>query len=171
VSNPGNPPSPVGLQRDTPAVAGVVSLGNGAFRIERTDGTQAVAFGVADAARTWVFLDGRTYVIESSPTRRATGAHDPSALTAPMPANVTQVHVAPGQQVHVGDVLITLEAMKMELPIRATTDGVVAAINCRVGELVQPGSPLVELSEARTEPEGEPRTEPEHEPSSENREA
>ena len=143
----------------------VTPIGNGAFRIERTDGTQAVAFGVADATRTWVFLDGRTYVIESSPARRAAGGDSPSALTAPMPANVTRVHVASGQQVHVGDVLITLEAMKMELPIRATVDGIVAAINCRVGEMVQPGSPLVELREA------EPQTEPEHEPSSENREA
>jgi oxaloacetate decarboxylase (Na+ extruding) subunit alpha len=123
----------------------VTRIGNGAFRVERADGTQAVAFGVADGARTWVFLDGQTYVIESSPTRRAAGGHDPSALTAPMPANVTQVHVVPGQQVHAGDVLITLEAMKMELPIRATTDGVVAAINCRVGEMVQPGGPLIEI--------------------------
>ena len=143
----------------------VTPIGNGAFRIERSDGTQAIAFGVAEAGRTWAFLDGRTYVIESSPTPRAAGGYDPSALTAPMPANVTQVHVAPGQRVQVGDVLITLEAMKMELPIRATTNGVVAAINCRVGEIVQPGSPLVELREAA------PRTEPEHEPSSENREA
>jgi biotin carboxyl carrier protein len=143
-------------------------MGNGVFRLERTDGTQATAFGVADAARTWVFLDGQTYVIESTPARRAAGGHDPSALTAPMPANVTQVHVIPGQQVHAGDVLITLEAMKMELPIRATSEGVVAAINCRVGEMVQPGSPLVEL-EPRTEPEPEP--EPEHEPRTENREA
>jgi biotin carboxyl carrier protein len=44
-----------------------------------------------------------------------------------------------------GDLLVTLEAMKMELPIRATTHGTVTTINCRVGDLVQPGIALLEL--------------------------
>jgi urea carboxylase len=44
-----------------------------------------------------------------------------------------------------GDTLIILEAMKMELPIRASSDGVVKAIHCKPGELVQPGVPLVDF--------------------------
>jgi biotin carboxyl carrier protein len=118
-----------------------------------------------------VWIEGQVAKLEPPARGRArvrSASHD---LASPMPATVIGVLVAPGAPVARGDTLVMLEAMKMELPIRATTDGVVAAINCRVGELVQPGSPLVELSEARTEPEGEPRTEPEHEPSSENREA
>jgi 3-methylcrotonyl-CoA carboxylase alpha subunit len=43
--------------------------------------------------------------------------------------------------------LLTLEAMKMELAIKAPYRGVVRSIACRVGELVQPGLPLVELAE------------------------
>jgi 3-methylcrotonyl-CoA carboxylase alpha subunit len=42
-------------------------------------------------------------------------------------------------------VLIVLEAMKMELPIRATSDGRVTAIHCREGDLVQPGVTLIEV--------------------------
>ena len=42
-------------------------------------------------------------------------------------------------------VLIMLEAMKMELPIKAPRDGRVMAIACRPGELVQPGVPLIEF--------------------------
>jgi len=38
-----------------------------------------------------------------------------------------------------------LEAMKMELPIRAPHDGTIAAVHCREGELVQPGTVLVEF--------------------------
>jgi 3-methylcrotonyl-CoA carboxylase alpha subunit len=38
-----------------------------------------------------------------------------------------------------------LEAMKMELPIKAPRDGIVKAIGCRVGELVQPETVLVDL--------------------------
>jgi biotin carboxyl carrier protein len=67
------------------------------------------------------------------------------ALAAPMPATVTMVNVAPGQDVSPGDVLIMLEAMKMELPIKAPRAGRVASVACRRGELVQSGVPLLEL--------------------------
>jgi acetyl/propionyl-CoA carboxylase alpha subunit len=68
------------------------------------------------------------------------------ALAAPMPGTVIEVVVEVGQQVRTGDVLLTLEAMKMELPIRAPRDGRVSAIRCAPGDLVQPGPPLVEIS-------------------------
>ena len=47
-----------------------------------------------------------------------------------------------GMAVEPGDVLMVLEAMKMELPITASRPGHVSAIHCRVGELVQPGVQL-----------------------------
>ena len=65
-----------------------------------------------------------------------------------MPATVLAVAVRPGQKVSAGDVLIRLEAMKMELPVRSPRDATVVAIKCREGELVQPGVPLLELDEA-----------------------
>jgi biotin carboxyl carrier protein len=123
----------------------ITSLGDGAFRLKRPDGTQSTAYAVADGARTWVFLNGATYLIEPSRRGRRTGTDDAAALSAPMPATVTQIHVVVGQPVTSGDLLITLEAMKMELPIRATTNAVVKRIDCQVGELVQPGAALIEL--------------------------
>jgi len=62
-----------------------------------------------------------------------------------MPATVIRIEVSPGMQVHRGDTLVILEAMKMELPIRAASDATVASVNCRPGDLVQPGMPLIEL--------------------------
>jgi biotin carboxyl carrier protein len=56
------------------------------------------------------------------------------------------VLVQPGARVAKGDVLVMLEAMKMELPVKAPRDGVVRAIRCQPGELVQPGVDLVELA-------------------------
>jgi 3-methylcrotonyl-CoA carboxylase alpha subunit len=66
-------------------------------------------------------------------------------LAAPMPARVASVLVQSGQRVRHGETLIMLEAMKMELPVRAPRDAVVKAILCRTGDLVQPGVQLLEL--------------------------
>jgi biotin carboxyl carrier protein len=62
-----------------------------------------------------------------------------------MPATVVKVLVEPGARVVKGDTLLVLEAMKMELPVRAPRDGVVKSVACRQGELVQPGVNLLEL--------------------------
>ncbi len=126
-------------------MAEVVSLGNGAYRV--TDGTrQRLAWAAGSAGARWVFLDGRVYVI-AQPSRAAKGrrTHDEGALASPMPATVVTINVEPGQRVSKGDVLVMLEAMKMELPIKAPRDGIVKAIACRPGELVQPAVPLLEL--------------------------
>ena len=111
-------------------------------------GDQHIAFAVVDRGRTWVFIAGRTYVIESRDRDGRGRPHrtdDHLALSAPMPATVLAVKVAPGQDVQTGDVLLMLEAMKMELPITAPRAGRVKSIGCREGELVQPGVPLLEL--------------------------
>jgi acetyl/propionyl-CoA carboxylase alpha subunit len=95
----------------------------------------------------WVFLDGEVFTFEIEQDvrrrRRSTGQHE--SLTAPMPATVRKVGVSAGDAVLRGDVLIVLEAMKMELPVRAHVDGVVTTVHCREGDLVQPGVRLIEL--------------------------
>ena len=67
-------------------------------------------------------------------------------LTAPMPATVIKVQVKPGDAVKKGDIVVVLEAMKMELPLRALGDGVVSAVRCKEGELVPADATLVEFS-------------------------
>lgn len=106
-----------------------------------------VATVARDGRRVWVHLDGRVFIVEpdESHARKGGAAADHDALSAPMPATVTRIDVAPGDAVKDGDVVALLEAMKMELPIRAPRDGVVARVNCKAGELVQPGEALVEL--------------------------
>ena len=126
----------------------VTPLGRGRFLVN-SEGRQRVAYGVSAAGSTWVFLDGEVAVIGPAVSQvRTTAADEQASLTAPMPATVVAVAVQPGQKVGAGDVLIRLEAMKMELPIRSPRDATVVAIKCREGELVQPGVPLLELSEA-----------------------
>jgi acetyl/propionyl-CoA carboxylase alpha subunit len=125
----------------------VVPLGNGRFRVG--GGASArIAYAVGTPHGTWVFLDGRVYVVASSGTAgaRIASRDDANALAAPMPATVVRIEVSVGQQVTRDSLLVMLEAMKMELPIRAPRDGRVTAIHCRAGEIVQPGVPLLELS-------------------------
>jgi biotin carboxyl carrier protein len=63
-----------------------------------------------------------------------------------MPATVVQVLTQAGSAVRAGDTLVVLEAMKMELAIRAPADAVVKAVHCREGDLVRPDTPLIELA-------------------------
>lgn len=100
-----------------------------------------------EGTRSWVHVAGHVFVIETAGASRPNGsaAADHDALSPPMPATVARIDVEPGDRVKNGDVVVLLEAMKMELPVRAPHDAVIARVNCRVGELVQPGTPLVDL--------------------------
>lgn len=67
-------------------------------------------------------------------------------VTSPMPGNILKINVAQGQHVNEGDVLIVLEAMKMENEISATKSGTVAQINVTNGAVVETGTPLVVIA-------------------------
>ncbi|MEG2748997.1 MAG: acetyl/propionyl/methylcrotonyl-CoA carboxylase subunit alpha [Acinetobacter sp.] len=66
-------------------------------------------------------------------------------LIAPMPGVITQVFVAANQQVKKDQLLMTLEAMKIEYPIRAPVDGVISSAYFQVGDQVKAGDELVEF--------------------------
>jgi biotin carboxyl carrier protein len=92
----------------------------------------------------WVFYDGDVFRLnEAGPRRGIAQSH--GSLTSPMPATVISVNVAPGDHVTAGQTLVVLEAMKMELPVRAPGDGRVAAVHCKPGELVQPDVSLIDF--------------------------
>ena len=67
-------------------------------------------------------------------------------VNAPMPGNILKINVAPGQKVEEGDVLIVLEAMKMENEIVATKSGTVAQVAVSKGAVVETGAPLVVIA-------------------------
>ena len=94
----------------------------------------------------WVFFNGEVFEIEVQPEgRRRRAAVGHGFLSAPMPATVVRVEVSPGTAVRRGDTLVILEAMKMELPIRASSDGIVKGVHCKPGDLVQPGIALIDM--------------------------
>lgn len=66
-----------------------------------------------------------------------------TTVTAPLPGNVLQVKVSVGQAVKAGDVLVIIEAMKMENEVAAPSDGVVKQIVANKGAVVATGDTLL----------------------------
>jgi 3-methylcrotonyl-CoA carboxylase alpha subunit len=135
----------------------ITEIASGELVLER-DGNRVRAFVAGDEHGTWVFIEGRTFRFEqvregSKDVREGSkrfakvrgGSRGLTDLSAPMPATVLRILTAPGKTVRRGETLILLEAMKMELPLRAPQDGTVTEVRCAEGELVQPGSILVEM--------------------------
>ena len=74
------------------------------------------------------------------------GAAGSVTVTAPMPGKILGVKASVGQAVKKGQVLLILEAMKMENEIVAPQDGTVATINVAAGDSVEPGATLATLN-------------------------
>jgi biotin carboxyl carrier protein len=130
-------------------VAAVERVADGVYRVEH-DGRTETVYVAGPADDRWVFWNGRVFRGDFRDTGQAPRAVHARAgskhsLAAPMPATVLKVHVHAGDAVKKGDIVVLLEAMKMELPIRAPGDAVVATVHCREGELVQADARLVDL--------------------------
>ena len=74
------------------------------------------------------------------------GAAGAVTVKAPMPGNILDVKVAAGASVKAGDVLVILEAMKMENEISAPQDGTIASVNVRKGDVVNSGDLLITMN-------------------------
>jgi acetyl-CoA/propionyl-CoA carboxylase biotin carboxyl carrier protein len=78
----------------------------------------------------------------------ASGASTGTAVTSPMQGTVVKVGVEEGQKVVVGELIFVLEAMKMEQPLSAHRDGVIANLSAILGETVSSGSTLCDIIDA-----------------------
>jgi biotin carboxyl carrier protein len=94
-------------------------------------------------AGVWVGYPGGAACV--APRLHGAQAHDDAGIRAPMTGKVVQVRVAAGDAVKANDLLVVLEAMKMEYRLTAPQDGRVAAVLCAAGELIDSGEILVRL--------------------------
>ncbi|GAA2152875.1 biotin carboxyl carrier protein /biotin carboxylase [Humibacillus xanthopallidus] len=89
---------------------------------------------------------------KKAPKRSGAGKSGAAAsgdsLTAPMQGTIVKIAVEEGATVASGDLVIVLEAMKMEQPITAHRDGVVTGLTAKVGETVSSGAVLAEIKDA-----------------------
>ena len=94
----------------------------------------------------WVSCEGRSWLLEEErPEAAAKGAPSADELRAPMTGRVVQVAALSGAAVREGDLLVTIEAMKMEFRLTAPEDGVVSEVRCEAGARVELGDLLVVL--------------------------
>jgi biotin carboxyl carrier protein len=117
-----------------------------AGHIVEVDGRRSRVVTARRGERVLVWCDGEVFEFSPARNERAAAAHE-GDLLAPMPGRIRKTLVSEGQSVRKGDVLLLLEAMKMEHSIRAPRDGSVRRLPHRDGELVEAGMPLVELGE------------------------
>ena len=82
----------------------------------------------------------------AAPKAAPAGAAGSVVVPAPMPGKILGVKAAVGQAVKKGDVVVVLEAMKMENEIVAPSDGTVASVNVSAGDSVEAGATLVTLN-------------------------
>jgi propionyl-CoA carboxylase alpha chain len=91
--------------------------------------------------------DGSSALIEVDRFPAGTDQVGEGSALAPMPGSVVRVAVEPGDTVEVGQVLVVLEAMKMEHPVKAATAGVVSQVHVAQGDQVESGRSLVVIEE------------------------
>ncbi len=112
-----------------------------------------------------ISVDGKVYAVSVAPSGELTNIQPaPSSasqhtdvlpqsasvegaetLNSPLSGNIFKVNVKPGQQVSQGDVVIIMEAMKMETEVRAAKDGTVTQLHVSEGDSVSTGEPLLSL--------------------------
>jgi biotin carboxyl carrier protein len=107
----------------------------------------------AGSREVWVSCRGRTYVLERAHRTSAGPAAETSTdeIRAPMTGRVVRVDAHPGARVAEGDLLLTIEAMKMEFRLTAPEDGQVDEVHCADGDQVELGQVLVRLTPASAE--------------------
>lgn len=82
----------------------------------------------------------------TQPTGAPSAASKASAVTAPLPGSIVKILVVPNQSVKRGDVVLTMESMKMENNIVADGDGTVKSVLVSVGQTVMQGDTLIEFA-------------------------
>ena len=118
------------------------------------DGGQLCVHWARQGRRIWLHINGRTFELEKTVGSTAgTGAlHSAeSILRAPMPGNLRELLVAEGDQVEQGQLLMLLEAMKMEIRIQAPYAAMVTRVALQPGASVEKDQILVELDNAENQ--------------------
>jgi len=131
--------------------ARIIRSGDGRIELE-IDGVQRTLSVVSDGLRHWVqSATGEVRLVEIPRFPEPELEHVAGGYAAPMPGNIVAVNVEPGQRVSAGQVLVIVEAMKMEHLITCTEDGIVKEVRVTVGAQVEAGQVLLVVDTGESE--------------------
>lgn len=111
-------------------------------------------YWAADGNAKWLSLNGCTYLLEKPSSRRSSRAEEGqkgASLRAPMPAQVQTVNIIEGEQIEMGQTLLLLEAMKMEIRLAAPQRGRIAKVHVQEGQSVDRDQILVDIEDIENE--------------------
>lgn len=115
--------------------------------LEVTVGGKKIRVAVArDGSGAWVAWNGLSIPVGPERTERAAPETTERELRAPMTGRVVKVAATVGTAVQAGQILVVLEAMKMEYRIVAPRDATVESVGCKEGDRVELGHVVVRLS-------------------------
>lgn len=113
------------------------------------DGQEVEVLAAKSASgQLWIHLDGETFTYEGAQSRSRSGKAStakPNEIIAPMPGKIVKIQVASGEKVQAGQVLVVMEAMKMEYTLKAQADAVVDKVLANTADQVTLGQLLVKL--------------------------
>jgi oxaloacetate decarboxylase alpha subunit len=140
LENRGNPdafePAPKGDAEDT----FTITVDGNEYVVKVDEGGDVTQLGALNGAPT--SLGGSAAPAAGAPA--AAGGGDP--MVAPLAGNIWKVEVAAGDYVEEGDVIVILEAMKMETEVRASKSGTVGSVNVKEGDSVSVGDTLLTIA-------------------------
>jgi acetyl/propionyl-CoA carboxylase alpha subunit len=125
------------------AQPGVLSL--------RFENRPLILYWAADGGQKWISLDGCTYRLGRPAPRRSRSGGEiqhGQQILSPMPAQIRAVYIQQGDAVEKGQTLLLLEAMKMEIQIKAPQNGVITRLAVSSGQTVEKEQVLVEMGGA-----------------------
>lgn len=99
----------------------------------------------------WLHINGETWVIDQKPKvnkKQSSGGVDSSSgeVLAPMPGKILRITVSKDDAIEKDQIVVVMEAMKMEYSLPSPAAGTVAEILCRVNQQVELGSTLVKIN-------------------------
>ncbi len=117
--------------------------------ILNVDGQRVTVWSQTLGDELWVHFSGKTFVHDMSQKnkRKSRSKMDggDKNIVAPMPGKILAIKTNVGDSISKGDLVLVMEAMKMEYSLKATQDGVIKSIDCEVGDQVGVKQLLVEI--------------------------
>ena len=137
----GDEPQELGILEAT------VSQVGSEIRIQTANGT-LTGHAAQNSTGLWISLGDQTAFFEQAKRDSGAGTSEiaETDIVAPMTGKIVEVRVKPSQKVAEGEILVIMEAMKMEFKLEASMNAVIEQINCEVDELVDLGQILVKLA-------------------------